>query len=72
MPYPVCKYDFSCSVFRSPDELTAGVEINAHTLARGDCKPRGMSRIFAEVVRRASGYFNVFCQLYVPMTESNY
>ena len=32
----------------------AGVEINARPLARGEWKPRGMSRIFAEVVRRAS------------------
>ena len=39
-----------------------GVEINAHPLA----KSRGMSRIFEEVVRQASGNFNVFCQLYMP------
>ena len=39
-----------------------GFEINARPLARGDWKPRGMSRIFAQVVRRASGYFNLFCQ----------
>ena len=42
------------------------------TLARGDWKPRGMSRIFAQVVRRASGYFNLFCQLCVTMNETNY
>ena len=35
-------------------------------------KSRGMSRIFAQVVRRASGYLNLFCQLYVPTNESNY
>ena len=34
-----------------------GVEINARPLARGEWKPRGMSRIFAEVVRRASCFF---------------
>ena len=42
------------------------------TLARGEWKSRGMSRIFAQVVRRASGYLNLFCQLYVPTNESNY
>ena len=52
--------------------LLAGFEINARPLARGDWKPRGMSRIFAQVVRRASGYFNLFCQLYVTMNETNY
>ena len=50
----------------------SGFKINAHPLARGDRKPRGMSRIFAQVVRRASGYYKLFCQLYVPMNESNY
>ena len=57
-------------------ELTSsqpGVEINARPLARGEWKSRGMSRMFAQVVRRASGYFNLFCQLYVvPTNESNY
>ena len=52
--------------------LLTGFEINAHPLARGDWKPRGMSRIFAQVVRRASGYFNLFCQLCVTMNETNY
>ena len=51
---------------------TTGFEINARPLARGDSKPRGMSRIFAQVVRRASGYFNLFCQLCVTMNETNY
>ena len=46
-----------------------GFEINARPLARGDWKPRGMSRIFAQVVRRASGYFNLFCQLGMTMNE---
>ena len=50
----------------------AGFEINARPLPRGDWKPRGMSRIFAQVVRRASGYFNLFCQLCVTMNETNY
>ncbi len=50
----------------------SGVEINARPLARGEWKSRGMSRIFAQVVRRASGYLNLFCQLYVPTNESNY
>ena len=50
----------------------AGVEINARPLARGEWKSRGMSRIFAQVVRRASGYLNLFCQLYAPTNESNY
>ena len=50
----------------------SGFEINARPLARGDWKPRGMSRIFAQVVRRASGYFNLFCQLYVTLNETNY
>ena len=50
----------------------SGFEINACPLARGDWKPRGMSRIFAQVVRRASGYFNLFCQLCVTMNETNY
>ena len=50
----------------------SGFEINARPLARGDWKPRGMSRIFAQVVRRASGYFNLFCQLCVTMNETNY
>ena len=45
---------------------------NARPLARGEWKSRGMSRIFAQVVRRASGYLNLFCQLYVPTNESNY
>ena len=49
-----------------------GVEINARPLARGEWKSRGMSRICAQVVRRASGYLNLFCQLYVPTNESNY
>ena len=49
-----------------------GFEINARPLARGEWKPRGMSRIFAQVVRRASGYFNLFCQLCVTMNETNY
>ena len=31
-----------------------------------------MSRIFAQVVRRASGYFNLFCQLCVTINETNY
>ena len=51
---------------------TAGFEINARPLARGDWKPRGMSRIFAQVVRRASEYFNLFCQLGMTMNETNY
>ena len=38
----------------------SGVEINARPLARGEWKPRGMSRIFAEVVRRASFFFFFF------------
>ena len=50
----------------------SGVEINARPLARGEWKSRGMSRIFVQVVRRASGYLNLFCQLYVPTNESNY
>ena len=50
----------------------AGFEINARLLARRDWKPRGMSRIFAQVVRRASGYFNLFCQLGVTMNKTNY
>ena len=50
----------------------AGFEINARPLARGEWKPRGMSRIFAQVIRRASGYFNFFCQLGVTMNETNY
>ena len=54
-------------IFDSP-----GFEINARPLARGDWKPRGMSRIFAQVVRRASEYFNLFCQLCVTMNETNY
>ena len=49
----------------------SGFEINARPLAGGDWK-RGMSRIFAQVVRRASGYFNLFCQLCVTMNETNY
>ena len=51
---------------------STGFEINARPLARGDWKPRGMSRIFAQVVRRASGYFNLFCQLGMTMNETNY
>ena len=51
---------------------TSGFEINARPLARGDWKPWGMSRIFAQVIRRASGYFNLFCQLYVTLNETNY
>ena len=31
-----------------------------------------MSRILAHVVRRASGYLNLFCQLCVTMNETNY
>ena len=50
----------------------SGVEINAHPLARGEWKSRGISRIFAEVVRQASGNFNVFCQLYMPTNGLNY
>ena len=50
----------------------SGVKINAHPLARGEWKSRGMSRIFAEVVRQASGNFNVFCQLYMPTNGLNY
>ena len=50
----------------------AGFEINARPLARGDWKQRGMSRIFAQVAHRASGYFNFFCQLSVTMNETNY
>ncbi len=50
----------------------AGFEINARPLARGDWKRWGMSRIFAQVVRRASGYFNLFFQLRVTMNETNY
>ena len=50
----------------------SGVEINARPLARGEWKSQGMSRIFAQVVCRASGYLNLFCQLYVPTNESNY
>ena len=53
-------------------EPNAGFEINARPLARGDWKPRGMSRIFAQVVRRASEYFNLFCQLGMTMNETNY
>ena len=37
-----------------------GVEITARPLARGEWKPRGMSRIFAEVVRRASWFYFLF------------
>ena len=58
--------------FILPSWPSAGVEINARPLARGEWKSRGMSRIFAQVVRRASGYLNLFCQLYVPMNDSNY
>ena len=54
------------------EEGYTGFEINARPLARGDWKPWGMSRIFAQVVRRASGYFNLFCQLCVTMNETNY
>ena len=53
-------------------DYLSGFEINARPLARGDWKPRGMSRIFAQVVRRASGYFNLFCQLGMTMNETNY
>ena len=49
-----------------------GSKLTIAPLARGDWKPRGMSRIFAQVVRRASGYFNWFCQLCVTMNETNY
>ena len=56
----------------APEKYQSGVEINARPLARGEWKSRGMSRIFAQVVRRASGYLNLFCQLYVPTNESNY
>ena len=59
----------SCTAASKP-----GFEINARPLARGDWKPRGMSRIFAQVVRRASGYFNLFSQLglYETLNETNY
>ena len=57
---------------KSYNEISAGFEINARPLARGEWKSRGMRRIFAQVVWRASGYFNLFCKLYVPTNESNY
>ena len=60
------------SIYFSILDSTSGFEINARPLARGDWKPRGMSRIFAQVVRRASGYFNLFCQLCVTTNETNY
>ena len=57
------------SVYLTP---YTGFKINARPLARGDWKPRGMSRIFAQVVRRAGGYLNLFCELCVTMNETNY
>ena len=46
---------------------TAGVEMNDRPLARGEWKPRGMSRIFAEVVRRASRFCFCFFCLGLPL-----
>ena len=63
---------FPIIYFRGLGLGLAGVEINAHPLARGEWKSRGMSRIFAEVVRQASGNFNVFCQVYMPTNGLNY
>ena len=48
------------NLFRFNFADISGVEINARPLARGEWKPRGMSRIFAEVVRRASWLFFFF------------
>ena len=59
-------------VDKNTSETLTGVEVEINALARGEWKSRGMSRIFAHVVRRANGYLNLFCQLYVPTNESNY
>ena len=47
---------------------SSGVEINARPLARGEWKPRGMSRIFAEVVRRAIFFFFFFFFFFFRIT----
>ena len=47
----------------------SGVEINARPLARGEWKPRGMSRICAEVVRRASFFFFFFFFSIISLKE---
>ena len=43
-----------------------GGKINARPLAQVEWKSRGMSRILRRSSAGASGYFNLFCQLYVP------
>ena len=50
----------SLAIYFSENSPKPGVKINARPLARGEWKPRGMSRIFAEVVRRASWFFFFF------------
>ena len=69
--HPACTLFFTslphspllCTVEPRYLKSSTGFEINTRPLARGDWKSRGMSRIFAQVVRLASGYFNLFCQL---------